>query len=62
MHRPIFWITWTLSDMLKLHPGLKSRTLLAYFSLMLSSIATALNFEKSSGEIWIRSEMVVCSQ
>lgn len=34
-------------------------TLLAYFSLMLSSIATALNLEKSSGEIWIRSERVV---
>lgn len=36
-------------------------TLLAYLALILSSIATALNFEKSSGEIWIKSEMVVCS-
>lgn len=27
---------------------------------MLSSRATALYLEKSSGEIWIRSEIVVC--
>mgnify|MGYP007135358697 CR=1 FL=1 len=34
-------------------------TLLAYFSLMLSSIATALSLEKSSGEICTRSDIVV---
>ena len=35
-------------------------TLLEYFLLMLSSMASALGLVKSSGAIWTRSEMVVC--
>lgn len=41
---------------------LEELTLFAYFALILSSIATELNLEKSSGEIWIRSEIVAFSR
>ena len=36
-------------------------TLLEYFVFRLSSIASALGFSRSSGEIWTKSEMVVFS-
>lgn len=52
------WHPWGI--MQTIHEHDHKPTLLAYFSLMLSSIATALSLEKSSGAIWIRSEIVVC--
>lgn len=38
---------------------LTKNTLLEYFALMLSSMASTLGFSRSSGEIWTKSEMVV---
>lgn len=60
MQRPIFWITYFLQlDINSQKYRHAKLTLLEYLALMLSSIASMLRFEKSSGAICTKSAILV---